>query len=47
MPSENAIYLAKHRINNAKEDLETAFDLLKMEDTKELQTGYTMRYFTQ
>ena len=30
MSSENAIYLAKHRINTAKEDLETAIDLLKM-----------------
>ena len=30
MSGENAIYLAKHRINTAKEDLETAIDLLKM-----------------
>jgi hypothetical protein len=28
--NENLIYLSKHRINAAKEDLETAIDLLKM-----------------
>jgi uncharacterized protein (UPF0332 family) len=28
--SKNAIYLAKHRINTAKEDLETAIELIKI-----------------
>lgn len=30
MSNENLIYLSKHRINAAKEDLETAVDLLKI-----------------